>query len=276
MATPTLRKLNLKGVLGEILVDVRTSPALDGGPAVVIVHGFKGFKDWGMFPVFADRLARAGYSAVSYNASGSGVDDTGECVWPERFFADTFSNSLADLESVCDGLHDGRLMQTPPSSVGLVGHSRGGGLAILAAHRRTDITALVTWSSISTLDRWSESIRREWFARGYMEVTNSRTGQVLRCSVDVLHDLDLHREEYDLEARVEELQVPWLIVHGEADETVPVIEGRRLAMAASSAETYFVPEAGHTYGASHPLMGRPDAMIAVFDRSIDFLVRHLK
>jgi hypothetical protein len=29
-----------------------------------VLHGFKGFKDWGMFPPFADRLARAGFTAV--------------------------------------------------------------------------------------------------------------------------------------------------------------------------------------------------------------------
>ena len=46
-------------------------------PAVLVLHGFKGFKDWGMFPPLAERLALAGFSAVSPNFSGSGVDDAG-------------------------------------------------------------------------------------------------------------------------------------------------------------------------------------------------------
>ena len=41
-------------------------------------HGFKGFKDWGFFPHLADRLARAGLVAVSFNFSGSGVGPDGE------------------------------------------------------------------------------------------------------------------------------------------------------------------------------------------------------
>ena len=45
----------------------------------------------------AERLALAGYTAVAYNASGSGVDDSGEFVWPERFGRNTFSAELADL-----------------------------------------------------------------------------------------------------------------------------------------------------------------------------------
>jgi len=78
MATPTLTKHTLPGALGEILIDVRAGGRGSPRPAVVVVPGFKGFKDWGMFPPFADRLARAGLSAVSMNPSGSGVDDAGD------------------------------------------------------------------------------------------------------------------------------------------------------------------------------------------------------
>src|SRR5512143_489800 len=77
MATPTLTAHTLPGVLGPLLVDVRTSDRAEPRPAVLIVHGFKGFKDWGMFPPLADRVARAGFTAVSFNLSGSGVDEKG-------------------------------------------------------------------------------------------------------------------------------------------------------------------------------------------------------
>ena len=55
------------------------------GPAVVVLHGFKGFKDWGMFPVFSERLARAGVTAVTPNLSGSGVDD------PDAYFYEHYA-----------------------------------------------------------------------------------------------------------------------------------------------------------------------------------------
>ena len=61
MATPTLTRHVLGGVLGPILVDVRAAGRDSPRPAVVVLHGFKGFKDWGMFPPLADRLARAGF-----------------------------------------------------------------------------------------------------------------------------------------------------------------------------------------------------------------------
>ena len=42
---------------------------------VVISHGFKGFKDWGFFPEVSRRLAAAGYTAVTFNFSGSGIGE---------------------------------------------------------------------------------------------------------------------------------------------------------------------------------------------------------
>ena len=97
MATPTLTTHDLAGALGEILVDVRAAGRDMPRPAVVVVHGFKGFKDWGMFPPLAERLARAGFVAVSFNLSGGGVDEAGDFVFPERFGHNTFSAEIEDL-----------------------------------------------------------------------------------------------------------------------------------------------------------------------------------
>jgi dienelactone hydrolase len=65
MATPTLTRHTLPGTLGDILIDVRAGGRGSPRPAVIVMPGFKGFKDWGMFPPFCERLARAGLSAVS-------------------------------------------------------------------------------------------------------------------------------------------------------------------------------------------------------------------
>jgi len=125
--------LTLPGRVGDIDVDIRTPSERADGPAVVILHGFKGFKDWGMFPVFAERLARAGYRAVSFNASGSGVDSEGRFTRLEAFRRNSFSAELADLLTVIKALKAGKLGGPVPAAIGVVGHSRGGGIAILAA-----------------------------------------------------------------------------------------------------------------------------------------------
>jgi pimeloyl-ACP methyl ester carboxylesterase len=275
MATPRLERFRLAGMLGEILVDVRSGSRRGSLPVIVLVHGFKGFKDWGFFPLLADRLARAGFAVVSYNASGSGVDDSGTAVYPDRFGHNTFSAELADLETVLDAVNAGALGIPTATSVGLLGYSRGGGMAILAAARRAEVRALVTWAAIASTARWSEQMTRRWRAQGRLEVRNQCTGQVLPLYPDILDDLERHAETLDIGRAAGRLTIPWLLAHGMVDETVKLSEAESLADAAPSAETLFLPRTGHTFGASHPLTGRPPALASLLDASVGFMTRHL-
>lgn len=275
MATPVLTRHRLDGALGEILVDVRAGNRRVSGPAVVLCHGFKGFKDWGFFPPIAERLARAGYAVVAWNASGSGVDDTGEFVWPDRFGRNTFSAELADLETVLRSVEGGMLDFAPPTSVGLVGHSRGGGLAILAAARNERIGALVTWAAVATPWRWSEEMRRRWREMGFLEVRNQRTGQVLKILPDVIDDLERNGPLLDIGAAADRVRCPWLVVHGAVDETVSVKEGQALAASGARPELRIVERTGHTFGAVHPFQGMTPALTEVFDATTEFVGRSL-
>ncbi len=278
MATPTLTKHTLPGVLGELLVDVRAGGRRSPRPAVVVVHGFKGFKDWGMFPPLAERLARAGLTAVTFNLSGSGVDDAGGFTLPERFGHDTYSAELDDLRRVLDALERGELGVAPPSSIGLLGHSRGAGIAILQAAQDSRIRALVTWSAISDVDRWSPEEHTAWRAAGVKEVVNARTGQRLPLYLDLLDDIERNATgPLDIMEAASRVTVPWLIVHGTADESVSYLEAEALRASSSSQATrlYPVQGAGHTFGAVHPWRGSTPELDRVLDQSVSALTDHL-
>jgi fermentation-respiration switch protein FrsA (DUF1100 family) len=89
-----------------------------------------------------------------------------------------------------------------------------------------------------------------------LPLVNQRTRQALEVGVAMLEDLEAHRAELDLGAAAARRRAPWLIVHGEADETVPVAEGRALAAAAAApAESLFVPTGDHGLGGRHPFRG---------------------
>ncbi len=278
MATPTLTKTTLPGAHGEILVDVRSAQRATPGPAVVVLHGFKGFKDWGMFPPLADRLARAGFTAVSCNVSGSGVDDGGRFAYPERFGHNSFTSEVADVTAVVAALDRGELGVSRPSSVGIVGHSRGGGTSILLAQRTPRIAALATWASISTVRRWSAEQCGLWRAQGKLDIVNARTGEVLPMYLDTLEDVEANAEaSLDIAAAAGRITTPWLLVHGDADEAVPVAEAKRLLAAASQTkvEPLIIPGAGHTFGAVHPFAGMTPALERAFDSTTAFFGRHL-
>jgi dienelactone hydrolase len=278
MATPTLTRHRVPGVLGDVLIDVRAGGRETPRPAVVLVHGFKGFKDWGLWPPFAERLARAGVSAVSLNLSGSGVDDTGEFVFPERFGHNTFSAELQDLRRVADALTAGELGVAAPTSLGLLGHSRGGGIAVLHTAADPRVRALVTWAAISTVERWAAPERAAWRAAGVQPVRNARTGQILPQYPDVLDDIERNADSLDIERAAARVAVPWLIVHGGDDEAVPLLEGERLAAAAPPARTRFlsVQGGGHTFGAAHPWRGTTPELDLVLNATLSFFAEELR
>ncbi len=280
MATPTLTKHPLPGVLGEILVDVRAGGRGSPRPAVIVLHGFKGFKDWGMFPPFSERLARAGVTAVTPNLSGSGVDEAGQFTRPDRFAHNTFSAELEDLSRVVSALAEGRLGVPAPSRIGLVGHSRGGGIAVLQAARDPRIRALVTWAAISSVERWSPEEQSSWRERGVNEVVNSRTGQKLPQYLEVLDDVARHAGvggALDILGAAARVRVPWLIAHGARDEAVSPLEGQALFAASPSDATTLleIEEAGHTFGTVHPWKGTTPEFERVADASLAHLAAAL-
>jgi dienelactone hydrolase len=278
MATPTFTKHTIPGALGDILIDVRAGGRTSSRPAVLVLHGFKGFKDWGMFPRLAERLALAGFTAITPNLSGSGVDDEGEFSLPERFGHNTFSAELYDVRRIVDALMRDELGVPAPTTLGLVGHSRGGGIAVL--HTATDprIRALVTWAAISSVGRWPQIERTAWRAAGRKDVTNTRTGQILPLYPDVLNDIEQSAAALDIEAAAARIRVPWLIIHGTEDDSVGFSEAESLKAASRAETTQLLPVegGGHTFGAVHPWRATTPQLDSVFDSTLGWLAAHLK
>jgi pimeloyl-ACP methyl ester carboxylesterase len=225
-----------------------------------------------MFPPFAERLARAGFASISVNLSGSGADDSGAFAWPERFGHNTFSAELTDLTRVLDAVQGGHLGLRPPSTVALVGHSRGGGMGILLAARDARIRTLVTWAAISTVDRWPNQAQ-EWRARGRIDILNTRTREVLPLYTDVLDDVERHRSgALHILGAATRLAVPWLLIHGGADTSVPRSEAEHLAQATGSrARLLLIPDADHTFGTRHPYQGSTEQFEKAQDATLDWL-----
>ncbi|MGD2134561.1 MAG: alpha/beta fold hydrolase [Gemmatimonadales bacterium] len=258
---------------------VRSAAGGAGRPAVVICHGFKGFMDWGFFPHVAERLARAGMTAVTFNFSGSGIGpDGGSFSEPERFRRATISNDLSDVAAVVERLRAGTLVPAlaPPSAIGLFGHSRGGGTALLHAAGDPGVGTLVTWAAVGTFVRWTDEAVERWRQSGSIDIVNSRTGEVLPLDVAYLEDLEARSKAVSLARAAARIEVPWLIVHGEADESVPVEEGRaHLAAAGANATLELIAGAGHTFGVTHPWAGPSPEWEQAMDCTLDWFSRYL-
>jgi dipeptidyl aminopeptidase/acylaminoacyl peptidase len=230
-----------------------------------------------MFPPFAERLAQAGFTAVSPNLSGSGVDDAGEFTLPEKFGHNTFTAELQDARTVIEALTRGDLGVAAPSTLGLVGHSRGGGVGVLLTAQDPRVRALVTWAAIASVERWPPDQRSQWRQDGRLEVRNARTGQVFPLYPDVLDDIQQNRSELDITAAAERIQVSWLLVHGTNDESVGFSEAELLKGASSRKTTRLMPveRGGHTFGAVHPWRSSTPELDQVFDATLAWLGAHL-
>ena len=243
--------------------------------SVIICHGFKGFAHWAFFPYLARSLADARLTAITFDFSGSGVGrDRESFTEADAFEANTFSRDLDDLELLEDYA---RRMRWITGKFGLFGHSRGGGMAILyTAAEGSQVNSLVTWAAISYPSRWSPEDVLVWRKRGYADITNSRTGQVMRLGTGLLDDVELHgKTKLNIGGAAGKIKVPWLIVHGTADETVPSAEAEHLHSVSKGVSTLRLIEGGnHGFDAKHPLTSVPPILEKVVKETVNFFVRN--
>ncbi len=253
---------------------VRPIDAPEPRTAVLVVHGFKGFKDWGFFPHVCERLAADGHAVVSFNGSRNGVGPSlMDFTDLEGFGTNTYSHEVGDVHHMLDHLTSGVWTGgRPPDAVGILGHSRGGGVGVVAASERDDIASLATWAAISTFYRWTPDEREEWARRGVVHVANARTGQQMPLYREVLDDLEANRRRFDVLAAAGRVKAPWLVVHGTEDATVPLAEAEALAQAGPDARLEVVAGSGHAFEAVHPFEGPTPGL----DRAVDATVRHFR
>jgi pimeloyl-ACP methyl ester carboxylesterase len=259
-------------------------PERVGGPVVVCVHGFKGFKDWGFWPETSTRLSKAGYGVVRFNFAHSGIGpDFQTFSEPGLFETGTYTREVEDLREVLSRLAVGGLGgpqgppltllgHTPgrlpgaesmdPSRVGLLAHSRGAvSVLAVAASGEFPVRSVALWNPVSSLTWWDEEARERWRKAGFREIVNARTGQVFRVKTALLDDAEGNRGRLDPVANAESLRVPLLSVVATDDESVAPASGRRLASAAGQfGSLHEIAGTGHTFGAAHPFPGPTSAL----------------
>lgn len=257
--------------------EVRHLPGAPPRRVVVVCHGFKGFRRWGFFPPVARDLARRGLAVVTFDFSRNGVGDDGvDFSALERFRQNTHSRNVEEIGLVLAAVRS-RLLPDPPQRIALLGHSRGGSEAIVAAARDGGIDALVTWAAVADLQRWSPAQIARWEAGGDVEIENARTGQQMPVGAGFWHDLKGNAEALDPRRAAAELRVPWRIIHGSDDRSVPVEEARALhAASGGRAELLEVEGGDHVFGAAHPWKGSTPELRRALTATADWFDVHLE
>lgn len=259
---------NSKPILGDLSYD--TSKTIKGN--IIFIHGFKGFKDWGAHHLTANFFAEQGYRYIKFNLSHSGVseDQPADITDLEAFGNNTVSKELADISLVIDHITN----EFPDDKLFVIGHSRGGGLAILQARKDNRISNLVTWAAIADFSSlWKKEQEAEWQQNGCIYITNARTKQQMPLYKVLMDDFYAHKEEYDILSAAKDITIPWLILHGDKDSSVDFSVAQRLAQAQPNATIQKIENADHVFGASHPYAGTvlPAQLHEVCEQTLEFI-----
>jgi pimeloyl-ACP methyl ester carboxylesterase len=242
-----------------ITADIRYIPNQNKKPLILFVHGFKGFKDWGVFNLMADKFAKTGFIFMKLNLSHNGTT-------PEQLidFADldafgnnNFTIELADLKDSIDYLFSSSNIiakkELDINQLTLMGHSRGGGLVLLKAREDDRIKKVVTLAAISDLsERWPQSFLDVWRAKGVQYIENKRTNQQMPLYVQLYDDVLNNPERLSIPKAIREMQQPLLAFHGTDDETLPVAMAHRIKDLKPDTELVIYENENHVFGAAHP------------------------
>ena len=248
-------------------------------PCIILVHGFKGFKDWGFCPYIGEYLSRMNFFVITFNFSHNGIgENLTEFTELDKFAENTFSLEISELSELIEAYKSNFFGESINRSLGLLGHSRGGGISILTSKQVNDIKATAVWASVSNFDRYSNRQKEVWRKKGVFEVLNTRTKQVMRLNVSLLDDLEKNKSTtLNIENAVKNLNKPLFIAHGEQDLAVPLSEAEVLYSWSNKdmTEFYRIPSTGHTFDAKHPFEGSNPGLDSLLEKTGNFFKNNL-
>lgn len=275
-----LRNLKLTGADNKpILADVFFKMNSFNKPVVLFNHGFKGFKDYGCWNMVAEHFANEGFVFIKFNQShnGTSTELPSDFTDLDAFGKNTFSRELTDIAKMIMWIKSNTSLPTDlmnANNISMIGHSRGGATAILAANQHEEITKLITWAAFKNIpERYMGPSFEEWKKNGVVYIENSRTKQQMPLSYEIYEDYMANAEYFDIENACNEISKPQLIVHGTEDPTVIFQDALKLKSWNKEAELFLIPNANHVFGASHPYHGEslPQDLALAVKESIRFL-----
>lgn len=273
------KSYKFKGANDRLITADLTYSKYEGSvPICVFVHGFKGFKDWGAWPLAAQIFAVKGIPFFKFNFSHNGTspENLTDFVDLEAFGHNTISKELEDLDRVFSFIEQ-KSDNWPFSWNGdlfILGHSRGGTVSILKALNDKRISKIATWNAPSSLKSYLEVDTDQWLKDGVRYIKNTRTGVDMPMYVHFYLDLIENTSSFNILNQIEEMEQDLLIIHSEDDETVKNEEGLELYSHVQHAIFVPIEKADHVFNIKHPLTEKKIslAFATAVDETIEFFL----
>ena len=201
---------------------------------VVLGHGVTGNKDRPFIVALAEGLAAAGIPTLRFSFSGNGESEG-------KFTDSTISKEVDDLGAVLEVLEG--------DTVCYVGHSMGGAVGVLRTSSDNRIQLLVSLAGMVDTKAFAQ--------REFGDVTPDAgfMWDEPDCPLSQAYMDDLTQINTVVD-RAPQITVPWLLVHGDEDDVVPIGDSHDiLAKTNDRAELITLEGANHVFGdESTPVM----------------------
>ena len=211
---------------------------------IVLGHGVTGNKDRPFLIGIAEGLAARGFSVLRHSWSGNGESEG-------AFAESNITKEVADLDAVLSSL------TAAGFQIAYAGHSMGGAVGVRRAAQDDRIRWLISLSAITHTASFAESAFGDLTpGEGLMF---DKPGLIL----PEAYMADLRSIDSVL-SDAAKISVPWLLIHGTADDVVPHQDSRDAYAAATTATKKLVelPGIDHTFD--------PDAVPQVVEAVADW------
>ncbi len=209
----------------------RLDTAFHGGDKhgfmVVLGHGVTGNKDRPLLLAVAEGLAAKGWPCLRFSFSGNGESEG-------RFEEATITKEIRDLHCV---------LKTVPQErrIAYVGHSMGAAVGVTKAGSGLTIQTLV---SLSGMVHTAEFLEREF---GDVTPDQGNMWDEEGCPLSSTFVQDM-KAIGSLASQASEVRQPWLLIHGTADDVVPIQDSIDAFEAARCEKKLIrIPDAGHSF-----------------------------
>lgn len=211
-------------------IDYTFHPGARADVLVILGHGLTGDKDRPLLVALADGLSEIGWPCLRISYSGNGAS--------EGAFEDCcLTKNVGDLQAVLD-------MVPNDTRAVYAGHSMGGAAGVLTAARDIRIRGLV---SLAGMTHTAAFVQREFgdVTPGEGCMWEDGNFPLSERFVDDLTHIG------DTISAAEAVTQPWLLVHGDADDLVPVRDGRDAYEAAICEKEWLeIVAGGHSFDES--------------------------
>jgi pimeloyl-ACP methyl ester carboxylesterase len=253
------------------LFDLET-PADWNGKLIVFIHGYMGYKDWGCWNLVQSYFVENNYGFLKYNVSHNGgtLDNPIDFEDLNSFANNSYSKEVLDFEAILEMIQ--AKFDTIPETH-LIGHSRGGGIALLQSENKL-VSKICSWAGISSIaSRFPKGeLLEQWKTEGIRYYQNGRTKQAMPHLFDQYLDYVSNKDRLDIKSYCKSSKKKTLVIHGDNDASIKIVEGESLANWLG-VELTVVKNTQHTFDASQPwkITSMPNALKEACELTLKFL-----